>query len=79
MIKLKKIVRNNTHIVCDAYVEDCKERISLAFNEKTGQFEHYDLPIGYEWCDSHIAHAARYLETLIGKEIKDDSRMIMWY
>lgn len=79
MIALKNITRNKRQIICEAYIEDCPEMLLLTFNEVSGDFEPYTLPNGYDWCDGHIAHAARYLETLIEKDFEPHDRMIMWY
>lgn len=79
MIKLRNIKRIDRHIVCSAYVEDCKVPISISMNEDDSKLEAYTLPVGYEYCDSHIWHARRYLKTLIGKEFDTHNRTIMWY
>ncbi len=79
MIVMKNIARNNKQIVCEAYIEDCSEKLELTFDEQTAAFAPYVLPKGYEWCEGHIAHALRYLKTLIGKDFETHDRTIMWY
>lgn len=79
MIKLTKITRNDNIISCQAFVEDCDTCFTISLNETTSELEDYRLPQGYEWCASHIAHAKRYLKTLIGKSIISDEHTIMWY
>ena len=78
MIKLTEIVRNNGSITCVAYVEDCKQAIPLSFNESNAEFNTITMPEGYEWCKSHIAHAKKYLKSLIGKQIESTERTIVW-
>ena len=79
MIVLKNIARNSTRITCDAYVEDCKQAVSLVFDEKLKELEAYSLPDGYEWCVDHIMHARKWLSSLDGKPIEKSTRTIMWY
>ncbi len=79
MIKLTGITRSNGRITCAAYVEDSGQGIDLVFDESKAEFEKYDMPEGYEWCKSHIAHAKKYLKSLIGKQIESSERTIMWY
>lgn len=79
MIVMKNITRNNRQIVCEAYVEDCTEKLELVFDERSKSFAPYVLPKEYEWCESHIVHASRYLKTLIGKDFEPHDRTIMWY
>lgn len=57
MIKLKHIKRQGETIICDAYVEDCAESISLVFNIAENSMQNSPLPKGYEWCVTHINHA----------------------
>ncbi len=79
MIKLDKIKKNNDHISCKAFLEDCTTGIDLRYNINNDEFEPFSLPKGYEWCSSHIAHAKRYLRTLNDKEYIPKERIIMWY
>jgi hypothetical protein len=79
MVKLKNIKRNNGYILCLAFVENCQEPIQLALNETSAELDNYRLPVGYEWCISHITHARKYLRSLIGKPIELTQRTIMWY
>ena len=79
MVKLKNIRRNDNIILCEAFVENCTEPIHLSLYENSAELDDYILPIGYEWCISHITHAKKYLRSLIGKPIEDSQRTIMWY
>lgn len=79
MIKLKEIKRNSGTITCKAYVEDCKEAISLSFDISTSMIKDVPLPQGYDWCDSHISHAKDYLMEIASKETIPDNHTIMWY
>ena len=79
MIILTEITRNNGCITCVAYVEDCKQRIDLSFSESKAEFDRFDMPENYEWCKSHIAHAKKYLKSLIGNNIAPSEKTIMWY
>ena len=79
MIRLTEIQRNNGKIQCEAYVEDCDSAITLSLDEKTAELSEVELPKGYEWCKSHIAHARKFLRTLIGADQIPAQRVIMWY
>jgi CxxC motif-containing protein len=79
MIKLKKIVKTNNRITCEAFIEDCDLPLNLVFDISRKDFEKYSLPRGYEWCDSHINHAKRYFTSLIGINEVPHEHTIMWY
>ena len=79
MVELKEIVKNNNMIDCDAYVEDCTDAIHLSYSVSEDKFSDYVLPKGYLWCDMHIAHAKRYIESLVGKAKIPSKKLIMWY
>ena len=79
MIKLKEIKRSNNFITCLAFVEDAPNGIKLSFDEQKKQLNNEPLPKGYEYCEEHLAHADLYLESLVGKEITNRERTIMWY
>ncbi len=79
MIKLKKIRRANDEIRCEAYVEDCSQPVPLVFDIKNKDFKKYNLPKGYEWCESHIHHAKRYFASVLDKDEIPSERTIMWY
>lgn len=78
MIKLKEIKRNSGFITCKAYVEDCKEAISLSFDISASMLNKVSLPQGYDWCTSHILHAKDYLMEIASKETIPDNHTIMW-
>ncbi len=79
MIKLKKITKTDTTITCTAYVEDCKLPLHLTLNLLTKEFNDYHLPPGYEWCQSHIAHAKFKLLKMVDENKLEDECTIMWY
>lgn len=79
MIVLKNITRTNSCIVCDAYVEDCKQAVHLSFDESKLVLGSYTLPNDYEWCINHIMHAKKYLVSIAGKPIESQTHTIMWY
>jgi len=79
MIKLTQIKKNKNEISCMALVEDCTIPFELIYNIKSDEFQPYELPKGYEYCKSHIAHAKRELERISKKEICPQERLIMWY
>ena len=78
MVRLRKIIRNNGYIFCQAFVEDCQEPVQLALNETSAELNNYKLPENYEWCTYHISYAKRYLQSLIGKDIETQARNIVW-
>lgn len=79
MIRLTNIQKNNDYISCLAFVEDSKESFQLIYNIKNEDFDSYLLPKGYEWCKSHIAHAKRFMETILNKNEYPHEELIMWY
>ena len=80
MVKLKNIVINGNTAKCDIYPEDSLVNGSLDVNLQTKEIISYTLPVGYEWCENHIAHAKNYLVE-VSKWNNGISRekLIMWY
>ena len=78
MIKLVKIRRSGSKILCDAYVEDCIIPVPLIFDIASGEFSEYVLPNGYEYCKSHINHAKTYLKGIKNDRQINDNHTIMW-
>ena len=72
MIRLKSIT-------CEAYVENCSKPVMLSLNITTKEFTSDQLPAGYEWCTSHLAHARKYLEKFDPAEEIPTEEIIMWY
>lgn len=79
MIKLKKIKKNDNLITCEAFVENCKQAMPLIYNIKKGELEEYEFPDGYDYCDSHISHARRYLRSIANSDNIPENKLIMWY
>lgn len=79
MIKLKGITKNSFSVNCKAYIEDCNEPIILSFDVLTSKLNDVSLPMGYEWCKSHISHAKDYLKSLVSQNTIPESHTILWY
>lgn len=79
MIKLTNIQKSDDFILCRAFVEDSKSGVDLKYNVRNDEFENFTLPVGYEWCLSHITHAKRFLRTLKEKSDCPNEELIMWY
>ena len=79
MIKLVDIKKYKDIITCSAFVEDSNTAFCLEYKIKEDCFNTCSLPKGYEWCSSHIAHAKRFIKSLV--EINDypKEKVIMWY
>lgn len=75
MLRLERIERNNNEISCDALLEDCKERLHLVLNLQERAFRPFSMPKGYEWCNTHIAAARRFL---LNTEPLPDKKLIYW-
>lgn len=81
MIELKNIYleESSGFIKATAYVESSEEPVELVMNSK-GEWEREPvLPSEYSYCGSHIFHAKKYLERLIGKKFEPHNKLIMWY
>lgn len=80
MVKLKNIVIDGNIAKCDIYPEDSPANGSLEVDLQTREIISYILPVGYEWCENHIAHAKNYLVD-ISKSNSEIPRkkLIMWY
>ena len=78
MIRLKNIKKSPGCVSYDAFVEDCRVPLRITVFPD-GSFETGERPKGYEWCDSHIAHAVFYPEELFEAEKIPAERLIMWY
>ena len=80
MVKLKNIVINGNIAKCDIYPEDSPANGSLEVDLQTREIKSYTLPVGYEWCENHIAHAKNYLVEVSksNNEISTE-KLIMWY
>ena len=80
MVKLKNIVINGNTAKCDIYPEDSPANGSLEVDLQTRKIISYTLPVGYEWCENHIAHAKNHLVDISksNSEISTE-KLIMWY
>lgn len=75
MIKLKNIKKTDHEIICDIYPEDSKTPGRMAININTGEVS-YQLPVGYAWCENHINHAKRVLESM--SEPYPEEKAVIW-
>ncbi len=79
MIELREIRKREENIVCTAYIEDCKEPISIVYNISLDKFNVEKLPEGFSWCNQHIAYAERYLRKICTDDILPENKLLMWY
>ena len=79
MIKLSNIVKSKSEISCLAEVEDCSSPFELIYDINDDTLNRYQLPNGYEWCESHVSHALSYLRSLKNKTDIPNEKIIMWY
>jgi hypothetical protein len=80
MIRLKNINKTDKTIECDAYLEDCKEEVKLAYDIANDKFNDFIYPEGYEYCTSHIAKAKYFFKKCIEESIPlPKEKDIMWY
>ena len=79
MIRLKNIRKNNNIIECEIFPEDCKENGYLSVEIDSEEIVKYELPIGYEWCTNHIAHAERELLDMAKNNNVQKEKTIIWY
>lgn len=79
MVKLKNIVINENTAKCDIYPEDSPANGFLEVDLQTREIKSYTLPVGYEGCTNHIAHAKNYLVEVSksNNEISTE-KLIMW-
>ena len=79
LVKLKNVIIDGNIAKCDIYPEDSKDKGTLEVNLQTREIIGYTLPVGYEWCENHIAHAKRsLLEISESKEIPG-VKTVAWY
>lgn len=79
MIRLSEIKKAENKIYCAAYFEDSPQPVSLTYDIDERAFLPFDFPAGYEWCKTHVAHAARHLEDLATAAVIPTEKTIMWY
>ena len=77
MIRLKNVRVENDRIVCLGYVEDCKEPICISV-DMDGNGESVEMPRGYEWCESYVKSAERYLLKRYEQGTLKNEMMMMW-
>ena len=79
MVCLRGIQKIGHQLVCNAYVEDSEEPMSMSFDMKSGEFNHSPLPKGYEYCTTHVWKARRALEKMAESGEIRPNWTIMWY
>ena len=77
MVRLDNIHRINDRVMCNAYIEDSSEPVSLILDLDTGTVEDFQWPKGYERHWKHIGKAVYYL--LNHAECLPEKHIIMWY
>lgn len=78
MVKLEQVKREGDVISCIAFVEDCEIPVKITLNT-AGEMTADELPEGYDWCDSHLAHAERALSEMLETGKVEPRSTIMWY
>lgn len=79
MIKLKNIMIEENIAKCEIVPEDSKNAGRLEVDLVTKMITECSLPIGYEWCKNHVAHAKEYLLNVSKSRDIPTNKMIMWY
>lgn len=80
MVVLKNIKANNRNqITCKAFVEDCKTPIDAAYDTQMGTLNYNSLPVGYEWCMSHMAKAQEAISEMVRLGEVSTQKTVMWY
>ena len=79
MVKLKNLEKNNNIGRCDIIPEDSPISGHITLSLDSGELIEYSLPAGYEWCLSHVHHAARNLVKIIHSDIPHKEYLVMWY
>ena len=80
MIRSQNIKKNDGIIECDILPEDSKIPGKLRFDCSMKKIIKCILPNGYEYCESHIAHASAYLANIAeNDEFIPEAKTIMWY
>ena len=78
MIKLKNIVIDGQIAKCEIFPEDSNSFGILEVNLETKEILNLLLPLGYEWCKSHIEHARDYLCSVYQEESIPNEKLIIW-
>lgn len=80
MIRLKNIRIKNKTVICDIIPEDSQTAGFIEIDLVEQKVSNFSLPVGYEWCESHIKHAERYiLKTLSKENTLPSEKIVMWY
>ncbi len=77
MIRLKSVRVENDRIACFGYVEDCQEPVKISVDMK-GNADSGSLPKGYEWCESYVRAAERYLLKSYEQGKLKSEMLMMW-
>lgn len=79
MVTMKEIRKNDRKAECVAFVEDSHEGVAVSYDFESSRLSDYALPLGYEWCTSHMGHVRRYLASLKDAETVPTQKRIAWY
>lgn len=78
MVRLKNIKKTNELIECDIVPEDSESAGHIVTDFKKGKLINYSLPVGYEWCISHVMHASDNLVELSKEKEIPSTLLVMW-
>ncbi|MBP3328733.1 MAG: hypothetical protein J6L91_07485 [Clostridia bacterium] len=78
MVKLKNIKISNGYIECDIYPEDSSRAGHIIVDIDTKELKEYNLPLGYEWCKSHLNHAKYRMIEFVETDSIPEEDLIMW-
>lgn len=61
MVKLNNIRLDENTVKCEIYPENSKASGYIEIDSVKAQITKSALPVGYEWCKAHLAHAEKYI------------------
>lgn len=80
MIKLENIKRENDNIICQAFIEGCKEAVDLVYQISKKEFLSFVLPIEFGNSSIYGRMIKNYFDGIVDKKEKlPEKRNIVWY
>lgn len=79
MIRLKNIKRIGDLLICVIVPEDAEKSGELSVDIQSRKIISYKLPAGYEWCMSHVRHAAEVLIKMAALPELPTEKTVIWY